>query len=89
MTLSPWLRSDINKQIVIYPLLGSDREAAVATAGLAGYGVGSTATAVAAMDAITRQHGAAPRATTIVPPTGGFLIDLANAPVIGAFLRWM
>lgn len=74
---------------VIYPLLGSDREAAVATAGLTGYGVGSTATAVAAMDAITRQHGAAPRATTIVPPTGGFLIDLANAPVIGAFLRWM
>ncbi len=75
--------------LLIYPLLGGDKEAAVATAGLAGYGVGSTATAVAAMDAITRQHGSAPRATTIVPPTGGFLIDLANAPVIGAFLRWL
>jgi len=75
--------------LVIYPLLASDREAAVATAGLVGYGVGSTATAVAAMDAITRQHGSAPRATTIVPPTGGFLIDLTNAPVIGAFLRWL
>jgi len=74
---------------VIYPLLGSDKEAAVATAGLAGYGVGSTATAVAAMDAIARQHGSAPRAATIVPPTGGFLIDLSNAPVIGAFLRWL
>jgi len=74
---------------VIYPLLGSDKEAAVATAGLTGYGVGSTATAVAAMDAITRQHGSAPRATAIVPPTGGFLIDLTNAPVIAAFLRWL
>lgn len=74
---------------VIWPLLGRDHEAAVATAGLAGYGIGSTATAVAAMDAITRQHGKAPRATTLVPPTGGFLIDLTNAPVIGAFLRWM
>ncbi len=74
--------------LVIDPLLGRDREAAVATAGLAGYGIGSTATAVAAMDALTRQHGEAPRATTIVPPTGGFLIDLTNAPVIAAFLRW-
>jgi ESS family glutamate:Na+ symporter len=74
---------------VIHPLLGKDQEASVASAGLAGYGIGSTATAVAAMDAITRQHGKAPRATTIVPPTGGFLIDLTNAPVIGAFLRWL
>ena len=72
---------------IVYPLLGKDHEAAVATAGLVGYGIGSTATAVAAMDAITRQHGPAPRATTIVPPTGGFLIDLTNAPVISAFLR--
>jgi glutamate:Na+ symporter, ESS family len=72
---------------LIHPLLGRDREAAVATAGLAGFGIGSTATAVAAMDALTRQHGPAPRAATIVPPTGGFLIDLANAPVIAAFLR--
>lgn len=74
---------------VVCPLLGKDKEASVASAGLAGYGIGSTATAVAAMDAITRQHGKAPRATTIVPPTGGFLIDLTNAPVIGAFLRWL
>jgi ESS family glutamate:Na+ symporter len=72
---------------IVYPLLGRDHEAGVATAGLVGYGIGSTATAVAAMDAITRQRGAAPRATTIVPPTGGFLIDLTNAPVIAAFLR--
>ncbi|UGQ46637.1 sodium/glutamate symporter [Massilia endophytica] len=73
--------------LVIWPLLGRDHEAGVGTAGLAGYGIGSTATAVAAMDAITRQRGPAPRATTIVPPTGGFLIDLTNAPVISAFIR--
>lgn len=72
---------------VVWPLLGRSHEAGVATAGLAGYGIGSTATAVAAMDAITRRRGAAPRATAIVPPTGGFLIDLTNAPVISAFLR--
>ncbi|KQV91174.1 hypothetical protein ASD15_03755 [Massilia sp. Root351] len=74
---------------IAWPLLGRNHEAGVATAGLAGYGIGSTATAVAAMDAITRQRGPAPRATTIVPPTGGFLIDLTNAPVISAFLRML
>jgi ESS family glutamate:Na+ symporter len=70
-----------------WPLLGRDYEAGVASAGFAGFAIGSTATAVAAMDAITREKGPAPRATTIVPPTGGFLIDLTNAPVISAFLR--
>eukprot|EP01034_Spumella_vulgaris_P036540 gene36540-45060_t len=74
---------------IVWPLLGRTHEAGVATAGLAGYGIGSTATAVAAMDAITRQRGPAPRATTIVPPTGGFLIDLTNAPVISASLRML
>ncbi|KQW91568.1 hypothetical protein ASC94_17470 [Massilia sp. Root418] len=74
---------------IVWPLLGRNHEAGVATAGLSGYGIGSTATAVAAMDAITRQRGPAPRATTIVPPTGGFLIDLTNAPVISAFLRML
>ncbi|WP_374580534.1 sodium/glutamate symporter [Pseudoduganella sp.] len=71
---------------IVFPLLGRDREAAVAAAGLAGFGIGSTATAVAAMDAITRQYGPAPRAATIVPPCGGFLIDLGNAPVLGFYL---
>lgn len=72
---------------IIWPLLGRDHEAGVMAAGLVGFCVGSTATAVAAMDAITRRRGPAPRATALVPPTGGFLIDLTNAPVIGAFIN--
>lgn len=75
--------------LVIWPLLGRDHEAGVMTAGLVGFGVGSTATAVAAMDAIVRRRGPAPRAFAIVPPTGGFLIDLTNAPVIAAFVKWL
>lgn len=74
---------------VVWPLLGRDYEAGVMSAGLVGFGIGSTATAVAAMDAITRRRGPAPRATSLVPPTGGFLIDLTNAPVIGAFLNFL
>jgi ESS family glutamate:Na+ symporter len=41
------------------------------------------------MDAITRRRGPAPRAFALVPPTGGFLIDLTNAPVIAAFIQWL
>ncbi len=73
--------------LVVWPLLGRDYEAGVMVAGLVGFGIGSTATAVAAMDAITRRRGPAPKATALVPPTGGFLIDLTNAPVISTFLN--
>jgi glutamate:Na+ symporter, ESS family len=74
---------------VVWPLLGRDHEAAVMVAGLVGFGVGSTATAVAAMNAIVRRRGPAPRAQAIVPATGGFLIDLTNAPTTTAFLQWL
>jgi ESS family glutamate:Na+ symporter len=73
--------------LVVWPLLGRDHEAAVMVAGLVGFGVGSTATAVASMDAIVRRRGPAPRAQAIVPATGGFLIDLTNAPTTTAFLH--
>jgi ESS family glutamate:Na+ symporter len=53
---------------VVWPFLGRDHEADVITAGLVGFGVGSTATVVAAMDAIVRRRGPAPRAFAIVPP---------------------
>jgi ESS family glutamate:Na+ symporter len=72
--------------LLAWPLLGRDHEAGVMVAGLVGFGIGSTATAVAAMDAIVRRRGPAPRAFALVPPAGGFLIDLTNAPVITAFL---
>jgi ESS family glutamate:Na+ symporter len=72
---------------VIWPLLGRNYEGGVMVAGLIGFGVGSTATAVAAMDAIARRRGPAPKAFALVPPIGGFLIDLTNAPVIAGFIR--
>ena len=67
---------------ITWPLLGRDYEAAVIAAGHVGFGLGSTATAVANMDSLVRRYGPAPRAYTIVPPTGAFLIDLTNAVVI-------
>jgi glutamate:Na+ symporter, ESS family len=73
--------------LIVWRLLGRDYEAAVMTAGFVGFGVGSTGTAVAAMDAIARRRGPAPRAFAIVPPTGGFIIDYPNAAVIAAFIK--
>ncbi len=73
--------------LVAWPLLGRTHEAGTMVAGLIGFCVGSTATAVAAMDAIVRRRGPAPRAFALVPPTGGFLIDLTNAPIITAFIN--
>ena len=39
------------------------------------------------MTAVTREHGAAPRAFIVVPLVCGFFIDLVNALVIGVMAR--
>ncbi|ATN34404.1 sodium/glutamate symporter [Rhizobium sp. ACO-34A] len=72
---------------VVFPAMGGDYEAVVVSAGFSGISLGSTATAVANMTAVTQQHGAAHRAFIIVPLVCGFFIDLVNAFAISAFLR--
>ena len=63
--------------------MGRDYESVVMCAGFGGIALGSTATAVANMTAVTREYGAAPKAFIVVPLVCGFVIDLANALVIG------
>jgi len=72
---------------VVYRFMGRDYEAAVISAGFGGITLGSTATAIANMSAVTREHGAAPRAFIVVPLVCGFFIDLVNALVIGLMAR--
>lgn len=72
---------------VVYAFMGRDYEAAVVAAGFGGISLGSTATAIANMTAVTREHGAAPRAFIVVPLVCGFFIDLVNALVIGVMAR--
>ncbi len=68
---------------LVYRLMGRDFEAAVMAAGFYGFGVGTTANAVASMDVLVREFdGAAPRAYLIVPIVGAFLIDFSNALLI-------
>ena len=53
---------------------------------LGGITLGSTATAIVNMTAVTQQYGAAHRAFIVVPLVCGFFIDLANALIINWFV---
>lgn len=72
--------------LVVFRAMGRDYEAAVISAGFGGIALGSTATAIANMTAVTQQHGAAHRAFIVVPLVCGFFIDIVNALVISAFV---
>lgn len=67
---------------VVFRLVGKDYEAAVICSGFGGIALGSTATAIVNMTAVTRQYGAAHRAFILVPLVCGFFIDLVNTLII-------
>ena len=72
--------------VVVFRLMGRDYEAVVISAGFGGIALGSTATAIANMTAVTQQHGASHRAFVVVPLVCGFFIDIVNALIISAFV---
>lgn len=71
---------------IVFKVMGRDYEAAVICAGFGGITLGSTATAIANMTAVSQQYGAAQRAFIIVPVVCGFFIDIVNALVISIFV---
>lgn len=73
---------------LVFRLMGRDYEAAVMCAGFGGITLGSTATAIANMTAVTHQYGNAHRAMIIVPLVCGFFIDLVNALIINGFVSF-
>jgi ESS family glutamate:Na+ symporter len=72
---------------VVFPAMGRNYQAAVISAGFSGICLGATPTAIANMTAVTKAHGAAPTAFIILPLVSAFFIDIANAVVIGLFVR--
>lgn len=68
--------------LVVHRLMGRGYEATVMTAGFLGFSMGATATAIANMQAVSGRYGPAPVAFLVVPLTGAFFIDLANALVL-------
>lgn len=75
---------------VAFPAMGRNYDAALMAAGVIGFCMGSTATAVAITQALQARHGPSRQARLIVPLTGAFFIDLVNAAVLAGFLqmRW-
>jgi glutamate:Na+ symporter, ESS family len=71
---------------VLFPLLGRDYDAAVATGGFIGFGVASMPVAMATMDEIGRRYGPSAKAFLLVTLAGSFFVDLANAMVAKLFL---
>jgi ESS family glutamate:Na+ symporter len=72
--------------IVTFPMMGRNYDAVLLSTGQIGFGLGSTATAIAGMKSVAARYGHSPLAFLLVPVMGAFLIDLANALVIQGFL---
>jgi len=70
----------------VFRIVRKDYEAAVISAAFCGFGLGSTATAIANMQALARRHGHAPEAFIVVPITGAFLVDIMNVMVLTMFI---
>jgi ESS family glutamate:Na+ symporter len=72
---------------VIFRLMGRDYDAAVTSSGFCGFMLGTTANAMANMEALVQRYGSAPRAFLVVPMVGAFFIDFTNSLIITAFLN--
>jgi ESS family glutamate:Na+ symporter len=71
----------------MFRLMGADYDAAVMSGGLCGFMLGTTANAMANMEALVDRFGPAPRAFLVVPMVGAFFIDFVNALIITGFLN--
>ncbi|RAX55213.1 sodium/glutamate symporter [Helicobacter sp. 16-1353] len=71
---------------VSFRFTGKNYDAAVLSAGLCGFGLGATSTAMVNIQTITNHYGPSHIAFIIVPLCGAFFIDLINAVVIQGFL---
>ena len=67
---------------VVYKFMGKTYDAAVISSGFGGISLGSTATAMANMTAVTQRHGPSQLAFVIVPLVCAFFIDLVNVVMI-------
>ena len=50
--------------------------------GFCGFMLGTTANAMANMEALVRRYGPAPKAFLVVPMVGAFFVDFTNAIII-------
>lgn len=73
---------------VVWRVMGRDYEASVMSSGFTGFGLGTSANAMANMTSLVERYGPAPKAFLVVPMVGAFFIDFTNALIITAFLNY-
>jgi glutamate:Na+ symporter, ESS family len=71
---------------IVFRLIGGSYQAAVLSAGFAGFALGATPTAIANMSSVTKRYGPSPMAFIILPLVSAFFVDLANAVIIQFFV---
>jgi ESS family glutamate:Na+ symporter len=71
-----------------FRLMKRDYDAAVMSSGFIGFMLGTTANAMANMEALVHRYRAAPTAFLVVPMVGAFFIDFTNAIIITIFLNF-
>ena len=74
--------------MLVFRVMGRDYEAAVMSGGFCGFMLGTTANAMANMEAVVERYGPAPKAFLVVPMVGAFFVDFTNALIITAFLNY-
>jgi ESS family glutamate:Na+ symporter len=72
----------------VFRAMGRDYDAAVMSGGFIGFMLGTTANAMANMEALVQRFKPAPKAFLVVPMVGAFFIDFTNAIIITAFLNF-
>ena len=70
-----------------FRLMGRDYDSAVMASGFVGFVLGTTANAIANMQALVARFGPAPRAFLVVPLVGALFIDFTNALIITFFVN--
>ena len=73
---------------VIFKIMGRTYDAAVICSGFGGISLGSTATAMANMTAVTQRYGASHLAFLIVPLVCAFFVDLVNVVLIQTLIGY-
>ena len=72
---------------ITFRVMGKNYDAVVFSSAICGFGMGSTANAVANMDALSSKYGFAATPYFVVPVVGALFIDIVNSATITMFIN--
>lgn len=87
MLLAQTIFMGIFAYVFVFRIMGKKYDASVFSSAICGFGMGSTANAIANMDALTKKYGFTQMPYIVVPIIGGLFIDFINSVVITIFIN--